>query len=76
MPKILVNFKRNKDGSFKILDESVVFADMPIAIKEFDEVFAQQLLKAHDEIFRNYRLMSLLDFEGKNYITEGTKRWQ
>ena len=39
MPKILVNFKRNKDGSFKILDESVVFADMPIAIKEFDEEF-------------------------------------
>lgn len=71
--KILA-FLRALDTSPLINEES--FARAVRLIQSNDEKFAQQLLKAHDEIFRNYRLMSLLDFEGKNYITEGTKRWQ
>lgn len=37
MPKILVNYKRNKDGSFKLyLNQEHVFADMPICVMDLD----------------------------------------
>lgn len=40
-----------------------------------DKKLADKIQENQQEIFRNYRLMSLLDFEGKTYITEGVKRW-
>ena len=53
-------------GSFKYAVEQ---------IQKEDKKFAQQLLEKEEEIFRNYKLMSLVDFEGKEYIKEGVKRW-
>ena len=44
-------------------------------IQKEDKKFAQQLLEKEEEIFRNYKLMSLVDFAGKEYIKEGVKRW-
>ena len=44
-------------------------------IQKEDKKFAQQLLEKEEEIFRNYKLMSLVDFEDKEYIKEGVKRW-
>ena len=70
----ILSFLSVLDTSPLINEES--FTKAVSSIKEFDEIFAQQLLEAHDDIFRNYKLMSLLDFEGKEYITESTKRWQ
>ena len=70
----ILTFLRVLDTSPLMNEESFVRAVS--SIKEFDETFAQQLLEAHDDIFRNYKLMSLLDFEGKDYITESAKRWQ
>lgn len=70
----ILSFLHVLDTSPLINEES--FTRAVSTIKEFDDVFAQQLLNAREEIFRNYKLMSLLDFEGKEYITESTKRWQ
>lgn len=44
MPKILVNFKRNKDGSYKLYDTEKVFADMPIAQMEMDTDYTNPIV--------------------------------
>lgn len=45
MPKILVNYKRNKDGSFKLyLDQEHVFADMPICAMDLDRDFEEPIV--------------------------------
>lgn len=51
MPKICVNFKKNKDNSYKLYtDTGLVYADMPIAIMEMDAEYINPIVVMLDNI--------------------------
>ena len=45
MPKILLNYKRLKDGSYKIYyDQQYVFADMPVCMADMDIEYEEPIV--------------------------------
>jgi hypothetical protein len=44
MPKILVNYRIKKDNTLELKDYNCVFADMPMAIAEYDYHYDQPVL--------------------------------